>query len=624
MAGRRTLVLLDNAHTVEQVRDLLPGTASCFVLVTGRDTMPALVARHGAVRLDLDLLSIGEALDLLRRLIGARVDAEPDHAEDLVRRCAGLPLALRLAAELALSRPGGNLAGLARELGKESRRLDVLAAGGDPTTAVRAVFSWSLRHLSSEAANAFRLLGLHPSADMNRDAAATLIGGDPVDAGLLLDALARAHLLSYMGTGRAAMHDLLHAFAAEQSHELAEEERWAALGRLLEYYRAAAVEAIRRAFPAGDPQALSWLDGERSNLVAVARLAAAGAADSPHSRVAQHTIALSAALAPYLDAHGHYHDALALHGLARDAARAADDRAAEGRAHSLTGTVQRRLGEYRAAVDDYTRALEIHRGTGDRPAEAEALHGLGLCHWRLGQYDDALALFTEALAIYREHGDRANEGRALHGLALVFLPLGRYDDAREHNERAIAVYREVGDRTSEGRSLNNLGIIYHRQARHERAQEHYEAALRIAREVGNRTGEAVALANLGDLAERLGRYGESYAQCERSLVLCRRIGYRVGQAEALRCMGLALHRLGRTDEALEHLRNATALCRELGETDTKIHAMLDLGEVLHAMSRSDEARGACEAALELAESTGDRYALSRARAALEALPRPAS
>ena len=123
---------------------------------------PGLVARDGAVRLDLDLLPLAEAIGLLRALIGARVDADPYAANALAALCARLPLALRVAAELATARPAASLAELAGELADQQQRLDLLDAGGDPRTGIRAVFSWSYRHLDAEAARLFRLVGLHP------------------------------------------------------------------------------------------------------------------------------------------------------------------------------------------------------------------------------------------------------------------------------------------------------------------------------------------------------------------------------------------------------------------------------------------------------------------------------
>ena len=177
--GRRVLVVLDNAASVEQARPLLPGSPSCLVVVTSRDSLAGLVARHGARRLALDMLPAADAIGLLRTLIGDRVDAEPDAAAELAAQCARLPLALRVAAELAAASPDSRLAELAGELAGEQRRLDLLDAGGDERTAVRGVFSWSYRHLPAAAARAFRLIGLHPGPDLDAYAVAALTGAPP-------------------------------------------------------------------------------------------------------------------------------------------------------------------------------------------------------------------------------------------------------------------------------------------------------------------------------------------------------------------------------------------------------------------------------------------------------------
>lgn len=214
IAGRRMLIVLDNAATADQVRPLLPGTASCVVVVTSRDSLAGLVATHGARRIVLDLLPQPEAVALLRRLAGPRIDTEPNLATALADLCARLPLALRVVAELVAFRPTATLSTLVSEL-RPRGRLDLLSGEGDQRAAVRAVFSWSLRHLSDPVAQTFILLGLHPGAHFDSHAVAALAGRDRDEAGCILDALTRAHLIHQIGNDRFAMHDLLRRYAAD-------------------------------------------------------------------------------------------------------------------------------------------------------------------------------------------------------------------------------------------------------------------------------------------------------------------------------------------------------------------------------------------------------------------------
>jgi hypothetical protein len=294
LAGKRMLVLLDNASGVEQVRPLLPGTSTCTVLVTSRDSLAGLVARDGARRSDLDLLSQAEAVALLRALIGPRVDADPAAATELAARCARLPLALRVAAELAVARAGASLAELASELA-DGRRLDLLDAGGDEHTEVRAVISWSYHNLGVEA----RVKANHPEGpsglDVDPRAVAVLIGSTMEQASGLLDELARAHLMQPTEPGRYGMHDLLQEYARElvvDSETV--EERQATLSRLFDYYLSNAAAATDVLYPAGrrwrlgvgrsTPSGLraftpatarTWLDSELTNLIAMVAHAAA-------------------------------------------------------------------------------------------------------------------------------------------------------------------------------------------------------------------------------------------------------------------------------------------------------------------------------------------------------------
>src|SRR5205814_5476204 len=246
LAGRRLLVVLDNAHSAEQVGPLLPGTPSCVAVVTSRDSLAELVA-GGAGRIDLDLLPPAQAVALLGRLIGARVATEPAAAAALAERCVRLPLALRIAAERAVAHLAAPLSELVAEL---TAGLEVFDAGDDERTAVRAVFSWSYRYLPPDAARAFRLLGLRPGTDIDRFAVAALAGGTVEETWRTVEALAGAHLVSTTRAGRVGMHDLLRRYAAERAAgDDTEADRQAALTRLLDHYLIAASAAMDTLFP---------------------------------------------------------------------------------------------------------------------------------------------------------------------------------------------------------------------------------------------------------------------------------------------------------------------------------------------------------------------------------------
>jgi DNA-binding SARP family transcriptional activator len=235
LAGRRMLILLDNAASASQVRPLLPGAVGCLVLVTSRSQLPGLVTRGGATLMTVGPLAIPEGVVLVREIVGGfRVDAEPDAAASIVTRCARLPLALRAAAERAVRRPRLTLAALAAELADEQHRLDVLSDGADRDTTLRSVFSWTYRGLAFDAARMFRLLGLHPGPDISIPAAAALAAASEADAARLLEVLAQVHLAEEAAPGRYRVHALLRAYAAEcAAISETPENRAAAIRRLL-------------------------------------------------------------------------------------------------------------------------------------------------------------------------------------------------------------------------------------------------------------------------------------------------------------------------------------------------------------------------------------------------------
>src|SRR5215467_12911191 len=580
--GRRMLVVLDNAASVEQIRPLLPGTRSCSVVVTSRDILPGLVALHGGRRLELGLLPHPDAVTLLHKLIGDRVEAEPEAAGTLAAQCARLPLALRVAAELVIARPTTPLADLVRELADQAQRLHRLDAGGDPRAAVRVVFSWSYKHLPADAARAFRLAGLHPGSDLDIYATAALTNTTLDGAKRALGILTRAHLIHLTGPGRYAMHDLQRAYAADlaSSHD-SEGDRRAALTRLFDYYMAAAASARDARSPAerrqrprvspddsptppvADPAAaLAWLDAERPNLAAVcAHTAAHG--------WPRHTIGLATTLFRYLDAGAHFPDALSIHTDARNAASQTADRAAEAYALANLGVVHMRQGRYQQAAGHYREALPLFRQTGDRGGEARTLTHLGLVNWRQGRYEQAAERHGQALTRYRETGNRVGEANALSNLGLVRWRQGRYREATDDLRQALAVFRETGNRIGEGYALANLGVVNLRQGRYGEATDDLRQALAVFRETGDRDGEAEALNRVGETLHATGQSEQARAQHAAALTLAVETGDRYQQARAHIGLAHARQAAGEHGLARQHWQHALTLCTDLGIPDAE-------------------------------------------------------
>jgi DNA-binding SARP family transcriptional activator len=603
LAGKQVLIVLDNAGSADQVRPLLPGTPACTVVVTSRDALAGLVAMDGAARLDLDLLPPEDAVALLRTLIGERADAEPSAAAELAAQCCRLPLALRVAAELAASRPAAPLAGLTTELADLQTRLDLLGAGEDPRTQVRAVFSWSCRHLSTDAARAFRLAGLHPGPDIEPYAAAALTGATPSQARRILEALARAHLVSPAAPGRYAMHDLLRAYARELAATLdPQEDQHAALTRLFDHYLHAATTAMDTLFPAGrhlrpriprpatqvpplaDPAAArEWLDGERAALVAAAAHTAAHGWPG-------HATRLAAILASYLLRGGHFPEAVTVFGHALGAARRAGDRAAEATALNLIGNVGLEQGRFQQACDHYRQSLTLCRAAGDRAGEARVLGNMGIAEMELGRYAQAARHQQQTVALYRHIGDRFGEARALGSLGWARQRQGRYQEAAGYHQQALGLSRELGDRLGEAWVLANLGVVDLRLGRYQHAAGYLQQAMAMFHEIGDTSGEAESLVRLGEVYLGLGRYEHAAGNFEQALAMSRDKGHRVVEAEALNGLGDVFFRTGEAGKARVHHAAALRLASEAGAPLEQARAHSGLARACQADGNSIQAR----------------------------------
>lgn len=610
VADRRALIVLDNALSSDQVRHLLPSSRSCVVLVTSRDCLAGLVAVHGAHRIDLELLPQADALLLLRRLIGVRVDAEPVAAATLVRQCARLPLALRVAAELVSRRPPRSLADLVSELTEHRQRLDLLDAGGYSRADVTTVFSWSLQHLPTAAVRSFGLLGLHPGSDFDVYAAAAVTGTSLRQIGATLGLLARANLVQADETGRYSMHDLLRAYASRSAAaDLDADSPDAALERLLDHYLAAAAAAMDGLFPAerhrrppppepatavpelGSPQAArSWLDGERATLVEVARYAAT------HDRPS-HAARLSTTLFRYL-ASGYYSDGLVIHEHARRAAGAVGDRSGEG--HALLGLIDAHvaLGRQQTATELAERALSLFRQTADRSGEERAQYSFGMIHWMSGRYDRALEHAEAALAIAREV-DEIGEAKAHTLFGLIALHQSRLTDAQAGFQASATLYRRRGDHSGLAYTLHNLGLVEEARHHHRQAAELQQRALILFQQLGDRAGQAMTLEGLAAAHAGLNEPDQAVDALERALSIARDIGDRRTEPAALNSLGTVLHHAGRHLEAIAQHTAASEVAHEVDALFEEARAYAGLGEAYLALNRPEQARSHYKQALAL-------------------------
>jgi hypothetical protein len=379
LAPRRVLMVLDNARTEAQVRPLLPGAGGSLVLVTSRSVLPGLEADE---RISLDTLPPDEAAAMLAQMIGARATAEPQAVAEVTRLCGRLPLALRIAGQILAAHPAWPVIRLVQMLAGEQDRLARLGAGD---LRVRAAFGVSYAQLAQDDACLFRLLSLHPGPDFTAGSAAALAGSGAEAAGLALDRLAGAHLVTEDAAGRFSMHDLLRLYARGTCQDTdSPADREAVEARLVSYYvglagfldscvdqrrRPAAEQADGRALPSMR-EALAVFQAERPGLLAALALAAERGWDQQVRQLSYSTMDALTVLR-YLD------DLLTVHEAALAAARRAEDRTAEGQTLTNLGNAYTLLRRFEEAIDCYQQDIAICREVGDRYGEGQTLTNLG-------------------------------------------------------------------------------------------------------------------------------------------------------------------------------------------------------------------------------------------------------
>jgi DNA-binding SARP family transcriptional activator/tetratricopeptide (TPR) repeat protein len=512
LADLRVLVVLDNACDVDQVRSLLPGSPGCVVLVTSRNRLTSLVAADGARPVELDLLPDAEARRLLSSRLGPdRVAGEPASVDEIIKACAGLPLALVVAASNAAANSRLPLSAVAGELRQTEGRLDALGAG-DQYTDVRAVFSWSYRALDPPAARQFRLLGLHAGPDIAVSAAASLAGVPLAQARRELANLVRAHLVTEWAPGRFVMHDLLREYANELSmiHDSAADRRLA-VHRILDHYLYTAYFADQLLRPRRDDpialaplpllvatetladyrDAVAWLATERQVLLAALRLAVNYGFDA-------HVWQLAWAVTTYFDRHGHWYDAAASHEEGLQAAQRLGDMQAQAIIHICLASAYGRLDRDDAANEQMRQALGLYEVLGDQAGKAHAHRTLTWVLDRQGRYREALTHAEQAVELFRIAGRPAGQARALNAAGWFHIQLGAPGEGLRLCQRALDMQTEIADRFGLVDTLDSIARAYASLARYGEATACYQQARQLCREIDDPYDEAQILVHLGD------------------------------------------------------------------------------------------------------------------------------
>jgi DNA-binding SARP family transcriptional activator/tetratricopeptide (TPR) repeat protein len=531
LAGRRVLIVLDNARDAAQVRPLLPGSPGCLVVVTSRSALAGLAAAEGARPLRLGPLDDEQAVRLLAARLGPeRVAAEPDAVAELAARCGHLPLALAVMAARAAAEPGLPLAVLAAQLagaedagavaagqppvGEGPGRLEALETG-DPATSLRELLSWSYRQLSPPTAAMFALLGVHCGPDIAVPAAASLAGVSRAEAGRALAELTGASLAAEHRPGRYVLHDLVRGYAAGRAmQDLGEAGIRAAVKRSLDHYLHTAVVSSDRlpftvAPPApgvlpellvGEAGLLGWARAEHQvGLQATAQAAAAGLI----TRAWQIFYGQSYLLV----GQGYWADLQTTGQVVLAAAEAAGDQVALGWTHAAIGSYLTMAGAHQEGRALLVQALDHFRRAGDLRGQAFAHLWASLaCAWT-DDWAEAVTQGEQALTLYREVGDQGGQGHALASLGECHARLGNYDLARGYARQALQAGPATGDPMTLAFAWDALGFVHSALGEPRQAMSCYQQAVAFARERENSLARrmlVILLAELGDACRAAG------------------------------------------------------------------------------------------------------------------------
>ena len=568
---RKVLLLLDNAADADQATALLPPPGSALLVTSRRSFL-----LDGRAAYSVGRMKEAEARELL---LSAYPALTGDETAELIRLCAGLPLALRLAAahlKLDAADRGGvaDVAGYLQALASGPlATLDQEAEDAGEIT-IAETLRLSLAQLSEAERSAWTRLGIF-TASFDAAAALAVAGADPA----MLTTFRRRSLLEPEGPDRDALHDL----AAVHARALLDEEPTASTRLAHAQHYAAVGNQADNLYLQGDPVVgLVLFDQERTHLEAAFDWLRSGdtAAATPSSQPDRDRLLFDLVNAVVYTGSLRFHPRqhITWREAQRDAARRLGDRMQEGNALGNLGNAHYSLGDASHAIDYHEQALVVSREIGDRRAEGQVLGNLGVAHAALGDARRAIDFYEQQLAIAREIGDRRGEGAALGNLGLAHAALGDARRAIDYHEQDLVIAREIGDRSGEGAALGNLGIAHKNLGDARRAIGFYEQQLVIAREIGDRKSEGSALSNLGNARADLDDARRAIDYHEQHLVIARETDDRRGEGNALGNLGNAHYSLGDAENRAEAIRRAESALRIYEATEnqnaTKVRAAL--------------------------------------------------
>jgi tetratricopeptide (TPR) repeat protein len=614
LTGKQFLIVLDNASSVAQVRDLLPGSPGCAVLITSRVRLSAL---GGARHVNLGVLKPVEAVRLLGEIAGPeRIAAEPDEAKEIASYCGYLPLALRIVGARLVERPYEPLSWLCDRLRNTPDRLDELEIGD---LEVRASFRLSYEDLDQDAQRAFRLLGLLRIRSFPAWVVAALLGDTLRHAEKLADRLVQWQLLEHVGKDAAGqtryrLHDLLRLFAQHLVSEEPEEVKQAALqrGRYGTLLLASQADAelqpgATRHMPEqqsdwptsrfdlatiGVKDPLAWFTAERVSLVTVLERAST-------AEVWDFVWELTTALPAFFELRAHWTEWERTTQLALTAARRLNSRHRLAHSRRSLGDLRREQGRFTEAIKQLNACLPTFRKERDRPGEAAALRSLGNVYRQRFQWTEAHKYFAECLQIFQQLGDRRGAALSEHDLGIALRNQGQWDDAIESFQRCLLVFRNLKDQRSEAYVLRSLAVAYRNQGRWKEATDHIRQCLPIFDRIGDRRGWAYALTPLSDVFREQGDYESALTVLYICLLIREELGDRRWRAHTQRSIGV-VHRLqGDPEAAKPILDNCLIDFRELGDDRLAAYTQTSLGEVYGDLGRREEALRSFEDSLEV-------------------------